>query len=572
MDIPKQPIKTEQALSPNNLQTIHQQPTVSEIQDLKLEAGKIYTATVVGKEANSEQNLKSSVNIGSNEPKPGDSKAINPENKEWLISVKGKLILINSEKPLEIGQKLLLKLETASDGKTNLIAQLLNAKAALNSSSSSSNFPQVQHSTQIIATQQLNQTLSTTSQSTDASIKTLLQALSFTLDKQLPLQHGFQQLTHLLNLPETTSANKDNLKIIETIKSTLVNKLPKLSDIISPNNETKNMQNQVIKQSLLDSGLFLEKTLLSQPEKLQLFKEKLISLESYPLQNQTKNTHTSIGSGNNILEAYSPAIQKIQQTIDKLLQLSAHNSDASSSKQTSASPASMNDLKANLIALTSSLNKQLSSELSPAELKSIFTSSITEDFLPSPFAFPILSHTNLSTSSKALFDKQELSAGQILKLLAGMIHKLQFNQLQSVLQSSAGNENTLQQTWFFELPVLHSNQSIQTFNFRIDKEHDDTNNEKADQQEQAIQWKLLLSFNLDTLGPIYVLVKLSQNHISSELWADKESTVSLLQQESEYFRTQLEKIGLEVGEVLCKKGQPNQTTTKLDRHLVDTKA
>ncbi len=572
MDIPKQPIKAEQVLSPSNSQTTHQQPAVSDIQDLKLEAGKIYTATVVGKEANTEQILKSPVNIGSPELKPDEAKANGLENKEWLISVKGKLILISSEKPLEIRQKLLLKLETTSDGKTNLIAQLLNSKATLNSNSSSSNFSQIQHPAQIVATQQLNQTFSTTSQSTDASIKTLLQALSFTLDKQLPLQQGFQQLTQLLNQTKTTTASTDNLKTLEAIKSILVNNLPKLSDIISPNNESKNMQNQVIKQSLLDSGLFLEKTLLSQPEKLQLFKEKLISLESSLIQNQTKKTHTPTGSGSKILEAYSPAIEKIQQTIDKLLQLSAHTSDTSSSRHTATSPAAINDLKANLIALTSSLSKQLSSELSPAELKSIFTSSITEDFLPSPFAFPILNHTNLATSSKVLFDKQELSTGQILKLLAGMIHKLQFNQLQSVLQSSTGNENTLQQSWFFELPVLHSNQSIQTFNFRIDKEQDDANTEDVNQQEQAIQWKLLLSFDLDALGPVYVLVKLSQNHISSELWADKDSTLSLLQQESGYFRTQLEKIGLEVDEVLCKKGQPNQTTTKLDRHLVDTKA
>ena len=73
------------------------------------------------------------------------------------------------------------------------------------------------------------------------------------------------------------------------------------------------------------------------------------------------------------------------------------------------------------------------------------------------------------------------------------------------------------------------------------------------------------------LGPIYVLVKLSQNIISSELWADKDSTYALLQKESAHFKGQLEKIGLSVGEVLCKKGQPNQIKTKLDRHLVDTK-
>ena len=57
-------------------------------------------------------------------------------------------------------------------------------------------------------------------------------------------------------------------------------------------------------------------------------------------------------------------------------------------------------------------------------------------------------------------------------------------------------------------------------------------------------------------------------------YADKEHSeiLELLEKESSHFKSQLEKIGLKVDEMHCKKGQPNQTQTKLDRHLVDTKA
>ena len=238
---------------------------------------------------------------------------------------------------------------------------------------------------------------------------------------------------------------------------------------------------------------------------------------------------------------------------------------------TETPPSAQSDLKANLLSTSSLLTKHLAAELSDAQLKSIFLGGTSEQYSVSPFAFPILPSASTSAASKALFDKQDFSTGQILKLLAGMIHKLQFNQLHSLLHSNTNNDNPLQQTWFFELPVLNTNQSIQTFNFRIDKEPHDSKDEENTDGEQKFQWKLLLSFDLDMLGPVYVLVKLSQNYISSELWADKDSTYSLLQKESAHFKEQLENIGLNVTDVLCRKGQPNQIKTKLDRHLVDTK-
>ena len=173
--------------------------------------------------------------------------------------------------------------------------------------------------------------------------------------------------------------------------------------------------------------------------------------------------------------------------------------------------------------------------------------------------------------SKGLFDSQELTTGQLLKLLAGMMHKLQFNQLNSLMQSNTGGEGTAQQTWFFELPILNSNQTVQTFNFRLDKEQKESKNEQ-NTNENELQWKLLLSFDLDSLGPIYVQITLLKNIISPVLWADQQSTLELLEKESAYFRKQLENIGLNVSDILCQKGQPTSKQTQLDRHLVDTKA
>lgn len=599
MDISKQPIKTDLGLSAKIDPSIAQKSIITDIQDLKLEAGKIYTARVIqAKDAPQVQVASEETLKLLKEQAPTETKTKAISTNEWLILVKGKVALISSEKPLETGQKLLLKLElSGTTEKPSLIAQLVNNKSILTTQGSSQTLAPSQPLVQAASPAQIKQNQQVPAAQLDsANIKVLLQALNLTLDKQLPLQQGLQQLNNIVNQASTSHLTVNQLKIVETIKTTLIDKLPSLAELNKLDHQAKTPTNNAIKQSLLDSGNFLEKNLLSHPEKLIAFKEKLNALatlvaperlsnkEGSLIMPSTSTMKTANGvNATNLSENklstpvsmqsnYGSAIQKIQQTIDHLLQLASSKAQTSPSlKSLDSSPSSYSDLKANLLSVSSLLAKQLSTELSDTQLKSIFLGATSEQYSISPFAFPILPQATTSTASKALFDKQEFSTGQILKLLAGMIHKLQFNQLHSLLHSNTNSDNPLQQTWFFELPVLNTNQNIETFNFRIDKEPQDTKDEENTSEEKKFQWKLLLSFDLDSLGPIYVLVKLSQNHVSSELWADKDSTLSLLQKESTYFKSQLEKIGLTVSEILCKKGQPTQIKTTLDRHLVDTK-
>ncbi len=153
-----------------------------------------------------------------------------------------------------------------------------------------------------------------------------------------------------------------------------------------------------------------------------------------------------------------------------------------------------------------------------------------------------------------------------------MIHRMQFNQLNSLMQSSNSSADTnLQQSWFIELPVMSPHQQVNTFNLRVDKEKHSQHQDPSD-EEKVFSWKLLLSFDLDELGPIYVQVKLQDKTINSVLWADRSETLTLLKQETPRFKSSLESIGLQVNELHCMQGQPPNTATKLDRHLVDTKA
>jgi hypothetical protein len=579
MDISKQPINKSMNISQKPEILSSQNAIISDIDKLKLELGKVYSGTVIQTKDNTSSITDSSLKTQTDQLEPNLKQKTLAKN-EWLILVKGKTVLISSEKTLEVGQKLLLKLVASTPGeKPTLLAQLPTNKTGLPQQSVPS--------TLITQTPNIDHTRSSLGQALNSientNIKVLLQALNLTLDKQLPLKQGFDQLSKLLQTTSNPLTDKSTTQALQPVKN-LLETLPKLQDFILTRPESSTQPNinsskastlspmlptspsHFIKNSLLGSGVLLEKILLSEPNKLLAFKEQLTSqVNSFP-----KNTSQQIAASTS--QTPHPAISKIQHTIESLLQLAANQTARMTQQKSSDSAAiQFNDLKANLMTASALLSKQLASELSATELKNIFLGAISDEALVSPFAFPIIPSISINTS-KALFDKQEFSTGQILKILAGMIHKLQFNQLNSLLQSNSNIDSPLQQTWFFELPILNPNQTVQTFNLRIDKEPQQNSEEQEDTKKKELKWKLLLSFDLDLLGPIHIQITLSKQSICSVLWADKDSTLQLLEKESLHFKNQLESIGLKVDELHCKKGQPNQIQTKLDRHLVDTKA
>jgi hypothetical protein len=107
---------------------------------------------------------------------------------------------------------------------------------------------------------------------------------------------------------------------------------------------------------------------------------------------------------------------------------------------------------------------------------------------------------------------------------------------------------------------------------RIDKEKNPSHQNKEDNQEQALQWKLTLSFDIEELGPMYIQVSLLPPSISSVIWAHREDTVKLAQSEVEHFKNKLCELGLEPGDIICQHGLPSQQTTKLTQSLVDVQA
>ena len=585
MDIPNQPVKSVLSSQVSTETTARLQTPVSDISALNLQAGKAYPAQVI--QSQQSQNAPTS-----DAATPGPESKNQPslpvlQKNEYLVRVNAKTVLISSEKILEIGQKLFLALDPKTTlEKPSLVAQLIGQDVKQKIPSGKLNL-----NTQLATSGLLNTTSASQASSSltagasinnPSAINQLLQALNLTLDKQIPLQDGFKYIAPLLSAQPLNNQHQIEPLLRQALQQNLLPALTQASEIMRPRtidapSLSLNSAGSTLKAALLNSGLFLEQGLSSQPEKLQAFKTLLEASQTQATQFTSKpQTSPDNTSRQNAL---SNSLNKIQQTIEKLMQTTNANQQAgslpglaSSGQALSEAAASTQDLKASLLSIVSIANRLQAKELSAEALKSLFMLPSTEDYAISPFAFPLLQANKLQ-STKNLFEKQEFTTGQLLKLLAGMIHRLQFNQLHSLLQSNsaAAADTGLQQSWFFELPVVNIQQQIQTFNFRIDKEADQSH-QQTEEDKKSLHWKLLLSFDLDQLGPIYIQVKLHENKASSILWANQPNTLKLLQAEAAHFKASLESIGLDVSDLRCEQGQPTQTQTKLDRHLVDTKA
>jgi hypothetical protein len=618
MDIPKEPIKTG-ALS--SLQGTTSPPAtkplrdtlIADLRELNLQTGKHYAAKVVlssemqqqaaaASSGDTSDTAQNSITTAENIKKFTDLPALSKN--EYLLRLNARLLLISSELPLTSGDKLLLRLDpNSSTDKPGLIAQRVMQSASATKSDGSIANPASLLQTGLPAP-------GMQSAMTAATISQLLQSLNLTLDKQIPLQTGLQQLSTLLQ-QSTASVQSGSTSIPaalrDALQQQLLTALPRAADIINtrvpadapmqaliasnpstPDQFTTaagkalntealplNAASAQMKAALLNSGLFLEQKLVGQPALLSQFKTQLHALQAQLHSSTMQDTTTKPA----LQHTLGQSLNKIQQTIEQLLQqVSDSKAGSTQAKHLSTSADSagqLSDLKAGLISSAALVARAMRNELSEEMIKKLFMLPVAEDYTGSPFAFPLLATQQMQTA-KRLFEKQEFTTGQILKLLAGMLHRLQFNQLHSLLQSNSSADSPLQQSWFFELPILGPQQQIHTFNFRIDR-HDRQTESPKEERKKSIEWKLLLSFDLDALGPIYIQVKLQQadtasgHAISSVLWADQPDTVTLLQSQSEHFKNSLESLGLDVTELRCQQGQPSQGQTRLDRHLVDTK-
>ncbi|MBY6031756.1 flagellar hook-length control protein FliK [Marinobacter daepoensis] len=166
------------------------------------------------------------------------------------------------------------------------------------------------------------------------------------------------------------------------------------------------------------------------------------------------------------------------------------------------------------------------------------------------------------------------TVGHTLRLLAGMLNRITVNQLHSqTLNARAGAEPGMPvNTLLVELPWLTHQQEPRLAQIRL--EQYDQHKESAPEpgRASASEWRLSLSMDLDDAGPLHFDVSFRPPSVSALIWAEKQSTLRAVHQELPLLRQSFSDLGLDVAELDCRKGSPQQSQTRLEHRLVDTKA
>jgi len=188
---------------------------------------------------------------------------------------------------------------------------------------------------------------------------------------------------------------------------------------------------------------------------------------------------------------------------------------------------------------------------------------------PSPSGFPL--PDRLLQSAEGENDLEHL-----LRLAAAAVSRLQSHQLSSLEQTGVTADGRLMSTWQMEIPMrnLQDIVPLQVKFQREDAPEKEQPKERREEREPKQQlWRVELAFAMEPLGPLQIQAQLIKGSLSSQLWAERPYTASLIENNLAGLRDRLLSAGLNVGDLDCHLGTPPQgPQTRLEQRWVDETA
>ena len=188
---------------------------------------------------------------------------------------------------------------------------------------------------------------------------------------------------------------------------------------------------------------------------------------------------------------------------------------------------------------------------------------------PSPSGFPL--PERLLQSGEGENDLEHL-----LRLAAAAVSRLQSHQLSSLEQTGVTADGRLMSTWQLEIPMRNMQDIVplQVKFQREDAAEKEQPKERREEREPKQQlWRVELAFAMEPLGPLQIQAQLIKGSLSSQLWAERPYTASLIESNLTGLRDRLLSAGLNVGDLDCHLGTPPQgPQTRLEQRWVDETA
>ncbi|MDD0996450.1 flagellar hook-length control protein FliK [Pseudomonas sp. TNT2022 ID1044] len=326
--------------------------------------------------------------------------------------------------------------------------------------------------------------------------------------------------------------------------------------------------------------LAVTQQLLSQTSRQGSLEGLLKLLQNLPPSNQTSS---DLRAAVDKLLAGLPDVHQLSTPKGLALALAGSGAFLESKLLTGQNPALAPDMKGDLLKLIAQLTPSLPAS---TNLGAIIAANTLAQAMPSfvrnalgmlgqvsakppPTGFPLPERMLQSADGE---DDLE----HLLRLAAAAVSRLQSHQLSSLEQTGVTSDGRLMSTWQLEVPMrnLQDIVPLQIKFQREDAPDKEQPQERRDEREpKQPLWRVELAFDMEPLGPMQVQAQLIKGSLSSQLWAERPYTASLIESNLAALRARMLDCGLNVGDLDCHHGKPPQgPQTRLEQRWVDETA
>ena len=378
------------------------------------------------------------------------------------------------------------------------------------------------------------------------------QGLRQTLPLQQPqnlLLNNLQQFLTLLTQQQGSQTNKFLLAQAQTQTNKLLSLQPRLEQLRNP---------AALRQAISSNGALLE-------GKLQQVVQKLSQLTTAQTKQSVSNT--PVQSIREALQQNAPLARQAEQLLardSKAQTLKLAQALAPLLPQQPSTTSTTNSAEAQLV-------NRILQALIPGQTKATSQSSQSL-FLPNIPITTQLHHltppqNTSAQQARAGRESFDLAVSTLLRQLAASIARVQTTQLTSLSGQQPTADATALTTWHMEIPVFTEGQ------FRPIQLHIEEEKQRDDSSENQTgrQWKITMGFDFEQLGEFYATLTIVGDSISTTFWSERANTLKHIQKELDVLQASLQKLGLHVKQLDCRKGTPPLKQSRLDQQLVDIK-
>ncbi|MGO1691735.1 MAG: flagellar hook-length control protein FliK [Marinobacter sp.] len=322
-------------------------------------------------------------------------------------------------------------------------------------------------------------------------------------------------------------------------------------------------------QQSLDSGLAKLMTALNRGMIPELTPGQLPASRSpQPLPEAARQALQSLLARLPASNVLAPGAGTQSNTVQQIRQWVAESGLFAESRLAQTPSATLPDLKLAIGRMITSLLTEQGGD--PATLFNRLTPLASPGLVQAPLQFPQALALSPPASSS-----DPTSAGQTLRMLAGMLNRITVNQLHSqILTARAGGETPAPaSTMLMDLPWVTPQNEPRVAQVRIEQHKEESaSKDRSDKRAAVSEWRLNLAIDLELAGALNFEVSLRHEEVSARVWAEKQDTLKQVNEELPLLRRSLTDLGLEVTDLECRRGSPSYPTTKLEHRLVDTRA